>query len=199
MSVPMIDTHDDDLLDAILAQIAEATTDANEDAAALSAVEPTLVPTGLAQATRTMRALARIRQQQAANEAAARAEMDRIAAWLSTTDDRLNRQATFLVFLLSTYHANALDRDPKAKTISTPYGALKARHVNASAKLADESLLMPFPDAAGFVEQRPRLKWGELKKAVVVAGDRALLDGEPVPGVTVEPAHTEYSVKPEVQ
>lgn len=181
--------------------------DADIDSALERAVEPQAegdtpppppVPDGLAHATRYMRTLLRIRHQQRDIAAVARAEVDRVRIWETQQTERLDKQAKFLEFLLASYHAAVLEANPKAKTVTTPYGSLRARTSAAAPRVVDEAALTQWAldRAPEFVRIDPHLEWGRLKATLRVAGAAVVsVDGEAVPGVDVAPAVTKHSVE----
>src|SRR5689334_4590302 len=53
-------------------------------------------------------------------------ERERIADWERNELSSISNSLVFFENMISVYHANQLAQDPKAKTISTPYGKSKS-------------------------------------------------------------------------
>ncbi|SDM18080.1 host-nuclease inhibitor Gam family protein [Bacillus sp. OK048] len=131
----------------------------------------------------------------------AEAERQRIADWergeLSTISNRLESFET----MIAAYHAKQLEQDPKAKTISTPYGKSKTRKSGEAPEKQDEEKILQYVienEMDEFIKNS--VKWGDLKKSlkiVDISGEKVVVDenGQVVPGVTVKPESISYSVE----
>ena len=73
-------------------------------------------------------------------EEVAQKERDRIDAWEAEEKKKIQDNIDFFESLIFQYHAKVMDQDPKAKTLSTPYGKSKARTVKAQPEKADENV-----------------------------------------------------------
>jgi hypothetical protein len=130
-------------------------------------------------------------------------ERERISFWeqkeLSSIDDSLS----FFEGLIYEYHNAVLSENPKAKTLSTPYGKAKARMTKAQPEKVNEELILQHVIESNmdeFIKQS--VKWGDLKKSlkiVEVEGKKAVIDenGQVVPGVEVKPEGITFSMEVE--
>jgi hypothetical protein len=136
-------------------------------------------------------------------EQLAQAERERIDRWEEEQKKSIQQNIEFFEQLISEYHAKVLQDDPKAKTLSTPYGKSKARKSKAQPEKVDENMLLKHIKENGMTEFiKESVKWGDLKKAlkvVEVNGDQVVIDenGQVVPGVVVKPEAITYSVEVE--
>lgn len=131
----------------------------------------------------------------------AKAERERIDYWEEQEKKSINNNIEFFEGLINQYHAKVLAEDPKAKTISTPYGASKARAIKAQPKKADEKAILQHVVENGMDEYiKPTLKWADLKKSLKIAdlnGKLVVVDetGQAVPGIEIEPEQIKYSLE----
>jgi Bacteriophage Mu Gam like protein. len=136
-------------------------------------------------------------------EEVAQNERDRIDAWEEEEKKKIQDSIKFFQGLINEYHMKLLAEDPKAKTLSTPYGKSKARTVKAQPEKADENAILQHVLNNGMDEYiKPTLKWGEFKKnlkLVEVDGKKVVVDenGQIVPGVIVKPEETKFTVEVE--
>ena len=128
-------------------------------------------------------------------------ERDRIADWEKGELSTLTGSIGFFEGLIQAYHANQLAEDPKAKTISTPYGKSKTRKSGETPEKQDEEQILQFVienELDEFIKNS--VKWADLKKSlkiVEISGEKVVVDenGQLVPGVTVKPESISYSVE----
>lgn len=129
------------------------------------------------------------------------AERERIAQWERGEMSTIKNSLEFFETLIQQYHAQQLAEDPKAKTISTPYGKSKTRTSKEAPEKQDEKKILSYVienELDEFIKNE--VKWGDLKKAlkiVEVSGVKTVVDdtGQIVPGVTVKPESISYSVE----
>ena len=74
-----------------------------------------------------LRKIKQLQEKQKENAALAASEIRRIAEWERDVNGELQNNINFFTRLLSDYHRQVLEQDPKAKTIKLPYGTLKMR------------------------------------------------------------------------
>lgn len=130
--------------------------------------------------------------------AAARAEIDRINAWLKEEEKQADRAREHLDYLLEDYHRRVL-AETGQKTIKLPHGELQIRarqpeyqrdekHLKDWARENRPEFLVP---------QEPKLNWTALKKNLTVAGGQAVdkETGEVVPGITVIERPAGFKIK----
>jgi phage host-nuclease inhibitor protein Gam len=130
-------------------------------------------------------------------------EMDRIKAWEESQKAHLKQDAEFFEGLIQQYHAKQLQADPKAKTISTPYGTCSSRASKASVDKADAEALLQYAkenNLPEFIKVKEEVKWAELKKTlkVVEVGESEIVvdrEGQVVPGAVVKPASVSFKVE----
>lgn len=134
-------------------------------------------------------------------ETLAAAEKQRIDQWASTELKPIQNSIEFFQFLITEYHAKQLAEDPKAKTITTPYGKSKTRKSKEQPDKANEELILQHVIENEMDEYiKNSVKWSELKKTLKIAeisGEKVVVDenGQLVPGVTVKPESITYSLE----
>lgn len=157
--------------------------------------------TGLDSLNWAFRKLAAIKAKENEITNLAEAERARIDTWEQEQKKYLTQNIEFFEMLIKEYHAKQLEADPKAKTISTPYGTTKSRASKAQPDKGDETALLQYVKENNMQEcVKESLKWTELKKKlrVVSVGDKEIVvdeNGQPVPGAAVKPATITYSVE----
>lgn len=128
-------------------------------------------------------------------------ERERIAEWERSELSTISNSAEFFESMISVYHAKQLEADPKAKTISTPYGKSKSRASKEAPEKANEEAILQHVIENGMDDYiKNSLKWADFKKAVKIvdiAGEKVVVDenGAIVPGMTVKPESITYSVE----
>ncbi len=129
----------------------------------------------------------------------AKAEKERIEHWEATEKASLNNDIQFFESLINEYHAEVLKEDPKAKTLSTPYGKSKSRTSKAQPDKANEATILKYIEENEMTEYiKPTLKWADFKKSLTIAGDKIVDEnGQIVPGVAVMPETITYKVEVE--
>ncbi|MCM3454436.1 host-nuclease inhibitor Gam family protein [Heyndrickxia oleronia] len=131
----------------------------------------------------------------------ANVERDRIDQWEKSELTTIQNSTSFFEGLIQRYHAKKLEDDPKAKTISTPYGKSKTRRSKETPEKVNEDQLLDYVienDLAEFIQNS--VKWADLKeslKIVEISGEKVVVNdnGQIVPGVTVKPESISYSVE----
>jgi hypothetical protein len=128
-------------------------------------------------------------------------ERERIAAWEASELSTISHSLEFFESMIAAYHAKQLEADPKAKTISTPYGKSKSRTSKEAPEKANEDAILQHVIENGMEDYiKNSLKWADFKKAVKIveiSGEKVVVDenGQIVPGMTVKPESISYSVE----
>ncbi|MDX8367894.1 host-nuclease inhibitor Gam family protein [Cytobacillus sp. IB215665] len=131
------------------------------------------------------------------------AERERIDQWEEKELRDINNSLQFFETHISKYHANQLAENPKAKTISTPYGKTKARSSSEQIDKVNEDTLLKHVQASNLNDYiKPTLMWGEWKKSLKIVdinGKRVVVDelGQKVEGISIKQADTKFSVEVE--
>ncbi|MFP3512977.1 host-nuclease inhibitor Gam family protein [Peribacillus sp. SIMBA_075] len=131
----------------------------------------------------------------------ANVERVRIAEWEKGELSSINNSTSFFESLITLYHAKQLAEDPKAKTISTPYGKSRTRKSKETPDKANEDVILQYVienEMDEFIKNS--VKWADLKKSlkiVEISGEKVVVDenGQIVPGVIVKPESISYSVE----
>lgn len=149
------------------------------------------------------RRLSAIQAKESDIKSLAKAERDRIKSWEDKQLSDINDSKEYFERLVQDYHHRSLLDDPKAKTLSTPYGKSKSRASKATPEQADKDALLEhvlINDMQDYIKKD--VKWGDFKKnlsitekdgAPVVVDENGLL----VPGVIVKPESISFSVEVE--
>lgn len=133
-------------------------------------------------------------------EQLANIERDRIAEWERGELSTISSSLEFFENMIAIYHAKQLEQDPKAKTISTPYGKSKTRKSKEAPEKENEDAILPHVIENNMDDIKNSEKWADLKKSlkiVEISGEKVVVDehGQNVPGVTVKPESISYSVE----
>lgn len=133
------------------------------------------------------------------NKAFAQEEIKRINEWLENENKSSINDVEFWQAKVEQYHFNALLSDPKAKTLSTPYGKSKSVTSKAQPEKTDDEQLLKYAKAnelADFIKVVENVKWGDMKKSFNVVGNNVVdSNGEIVPGVSVKPETTTFKTE----
>lgn len=131
----------------------------------------------------------------------AQKEKDRIEYWERQELSSINQSLDFFQALVSEYHAAVLSENPKAKTLSTPYGKTKARKSKEQPEKVNENSILEHVIESGMDDYlKTSLKWGDMKKdlkIVEIAGEKVVIDslGQIVPGVEVKPESISFTLE----
>lgn len=128
-------------------------------------------------------------------------ERQRIADWERGELSSISNSLSFFESMVQAYHAKQLAEDPKAKTISTPYGKSKTRKSSEAPEKQDEEKILQYVienEMDEFIKNS--VKWADLKKSlkiVDISGEKVVVDGngQIVPGVTVKPESISFSLE----
>jgi phage host-nuclease inhibitor protein Gam len=129
------------------------------------------------------------------------AERERISDWERSEISTISNSLAFFETIVAAYHAKQLEEDPKAKTISTPYGKSKSRKSKEAPEKENEEAILQHVIENGMDDYiKTSLKWADLKKAVKIveiAGEKAVVDenGQLVPGMTVKTGSISFSLE----
>jgi hypothetical protein len=145
-----------------------------------------------------MRKLRDARTRQAEVRAVADAEIERVQAWADTEHAKYERDAAWFEGLLTRWALDCRAADPRAKSVSTPYGTVTTRET-AGAWTVDDAAVLEWARGRRpeLVQVRESLRLADAKKALTVA-DGKILDpatGEVVPGIEVGPSRVTATVK----
>lgn len=91
-------------------------------------------------------------------------ERERIAEWERGELSTISNSLEFFENMIAVYHAKQLEQDPKAKTISTPYGKSKTRRSGEAPEKADEEQILQYVienEMDEFIKNS--VKWGTLR------------------------------------
>lgn len=144
--------------------------------------------TDLQSATWCMRKMQAINAQLAEVKKVADEEMNRIMEWFEAEKAKVERSLNFFTGLLHEYHLQEITKDPKKKTISTPYGKLQMKKSQPKWDYNEERLLQWMKDNGynGFIRLKEEPNKADFKKALQVKDGRAFDEnGQAVEGITV--------------
>lgn len=131
----------------------------------------------------------------------ANVERERIADWEKGELSTINNSLSFFESMVAQYHAKQLAEDPKAKTLTTPYGKSKTRASKETPDKGNEEEILQYVienEMADYIKNT--VKWAELKKSLRIAeisGEKVVVDenGQIVPGVVIKPASISFSLE----
>lgn len=130
----------------------------------------------------------------------AKAEIERIKSWQDSEVNKLSDDIGFFQSHIERYHFAKLQEDPKAKTLTTPYGKSKSTTSQPSPQSVDDNALLQHIKSNGFMDYlkvEESVKWGEFKKKIKItetADGYAAFDenGEQIPGVIIKPENVSF-------
>lgn len=135
-------------------------------------------------------------------KALAQQRIDQINAWLSKEVEENSRQVSFFEAMLQPFAESQIKPTDKKKILALPSGTLGFRAQQTKITPNDGDVLVNWAEvsAADFVEKKPVVKWGELKKTLQIkkVDDQLVAltaDGEIVPGLTIEEQPDKFYVK----
>lgn len=144
-------------------------------------------------------ALAKIRENNAERDRLIAVCNNQIDFYITKKTDYVHKCDTDNAFLESALHAYFETVPHKAtktqESYKLPSGTLKLKTPAPEWKHDDEKLMAAYPD---FVENTPKLKWGDLKKRLTDVGNGAVIDpetGEVVQGVVIEARDPQFVVE----
>ena len=138
------------------------------------------------------RRLARVERRRAERRAAVAAEIARLEHWQEEEDTRDGDIAARLRLVLEAVFQVMRERgEVRGKTLALPYGVRVAAHKQQDLWEHDDATLLAWAREAArdYVEQRPHLRWGELRRSATATADGGAVlaeTGERLPGVTVQ-------------
>lgn len=151
-----------------------------------------------------LRKLAKIERSRNEARAAAKAEIERMQAWLADEEKKADQERGFFEFHLEDYHRRLFAENPKEKTIKLPHGELQLRAQQPEFQ-KDEAVLLTWAkeNRKEFVvtppPPEPKLDWAELKKSLIVEVEKGQAfdpeTGELIPGLTVIKRPEKFNIK----
>ena len=108
------------------------------------------------------------------------AERERIVEWERKELSTITSNLQFFESLVSEYHVKQLVEDPKAKTLTTPYGKSKSRKSKEQPEKENEDVVLQYVienELDEFIKNS--VKWAELKKSLRIAeisGEKVVVD-----------------------
>lgn len=128
-------------------------------------------------------------------------QRSQIDYWENKELSTINRSLEFFQTIVSEYHAAVLSENPKAKTLSTPFGKSKSTKRKEQPEKANEETILQHVIESNMDEYiKQSLKWGDFKKELKIleiAGNKVVVDGngQIVPGVEVKPESITFSME----
>lgn len=134
-----------------------------------------------------VRKIAKYQEEIKKDQADAQAIIDKTKQWLASRTKEHQDQIDFFQEMLRPFAMQQLAESKKKKSCKVPSGTLGFRASSDNYEKNDDDLLIwAQVSAPDYVEQKPSLKWGELKKSCKTANGKLITaDGEIVPGVKV--------------
>ena len=153
----------------------------------------------LGSATWAMRKLGELNKEDAEARKVVQANIDQLNEWLQHSLEARQSRRNYLEHEVLAYVANNRKHDPKFK-LDTPYGKVSFTvKRKATPAISDETQVLNFiksnwnkSEQTQVIKRTEKILVSELKKQVTVAGDKVIdEDGQPIPGMHVDPAGTE--------
>lgn len=147
------------------------------------------------------RKLAEIKAADAEIKQRADAQYEKIKQWEDKERGKLNEEINYFENLIQDFHFRTLMENPKAKTLSTPFGKSKSRRSAPAPEQVDKKALLEFVQENNMRDYiKEDVKWADLKKSLQITekdGAPVVVDenGQIVPGVIVKPETINYTVE----
>lgn len=128
------------------------------------------------------------------------AQRDQINRWEQSERQKLESDMGYFEGLIRVYHQEQLALNPKAKTLSTPFGASKTRTSKEAPEMSDKESVLEYIFENDITEYlKHDVKWADLKKSLIIAevnGKKVAVDcnGSIVEGITIKPETINYTV-----
>lgn len=157
--------------------------------------------TNMESLTWAFRKLAAYKAKEAEIAKIAQQERQRIDDWEAEQKKSIQGDMEFFEGLIQRYHAKQLAENPKAKTLSTPFGKSKSRKSKPAPEKVNEEKLVEYVFENDITEYlKYSVKWGDLKKTLnVVQTEKGMVvidpNGQIVPGVAVKPEQTTFTIE----
>lgn len=127
----------------------------------------------------------------------AKAEIERINAWLKKEAEKIDNSNSFFQVKLEEYFLEQRANDPKFK-LSTPYGKMSTRKQHPKWYYDEDKLLSYLKESnkAEFIRTKEEIDKAKLKKSVSVKEGRAVTeDGEIIECITIEEQPDKITIK----
>ncbi len=150
------------------------------------------------QAEWCLRQISRLSKEQAEIESTAQAEIKKITTWKNDQTESIQKSISFFEYLLTNYHRQVLQENPKAKTIKLPSGKLEARKAQPEfIRNKEEMLPWVEKNQPDYIVIKKDIDWAGLKKVLNYENGTGIDPdtGEVVPGLTVIDRGTAFRVK----
>ncbi|BAD63903.1 phage-related protein [Shouchella clausii KSM-K16] len=147
------------------------------------------------------RKIAALKTQMEETDAIAAKEIERIHLWAAEQHKPVKQSIEFFEGLITQYHMQLLEENPKAKTLKTPHGKSKSTTRKPAPVAMDKSKLLEHVKEAGMTEFiKEDIRWGDFKKTLnveVVKGKVVIVDslGQRVEGVELDQGGTTFKVE----
>lgn len=155
-----------------------------------------------AEAAWAMRKLLNLKSKMMQNEEIATAEQARIDSWLIRVNGRFEADISYFEAILTQY-ARTQRQNEGRKTIDTPYGTVKSRATQSKFKVEDLEQFLQWAsiNAPELVNIKTSPNMTALKDFASIEETQTLgsvamtIDGEIIPGVSVDPANINFTVE----
>ena len=154
------------------------------------------------QAAWAMRKLLSLKNKVRENEEIAKADQERINSWLVRVNGRFDADVSYFEAILTQYARNQRN-DEGRKTIDTPYGVVKSRATQSKFKVEDPEQFLQWasinaPQLVN-IKASPNLtalkEFASAEETQTLGAVAMTIDGEIIPGVTVDPANINFTVE----
>lgn len=145
-------------------------------------------------------AISKIKEERARRDLfieAANAQIDRLKSQIADEKEKCNNRTAFLLLKLDLFLDDAPARETKTQlSLDLPAGKL-VRKLSKTKFVRDDDKLIESLKDSEYVERKPSIKWGELKKDLTVLDGIVMRKstGEILDGITVEELPSEFDVR----
>lgn len=155
-----------------------------------------------AEAAWAMRKLLNLKSKMSENEDIAKAEQARIENWLLRVNGRFETDVSYFEAILTQYARTQRQNDGR-KTIDTPYGTIKSRATQSKFKVEDIEVFLQWasinaPELVN-IKTSPNLvalkDFASVEETQTLGSVAMTIDGEIIPGVSVDPANINFTVE----
>ncbi|PAF24398.1 hypothetical protein CHH61_19075 [Shouchella clausii] len=147
------------------------------------------------------RKISALKTQMEETDAIAAKEIERIHLWAAEQHKPVKQSIEFFESLITQYHMQLLEENPKAKTLKTPHGKSKSTRRKPAPVAVNKDKLLEHVKEAGMSDYiKEEIRWGDFKKTLSITtadGQPVVVDalGQRVKGVEIDQGGTTFKVE----
>lgn len=155
----------------------------------------------LTELSNVMREISKLDMQQKEIDGLKEAELIRVNQWHQKMSEKINKDRSWREDQIIDYHVRTLEKDPNRKTLSTPYGVVKAKAYKASVTKPKIDLLLRVlndTQQTDYIKKKVVTEgdWASYKQTLKIIDGKVInSNGEIVENLVVSPAKVTYTIE----